>query len=556
MKLPFELLNPAGAAQRDLLAKSPFRRLTPQVPLILQVLALIALALSLSRPATRSGAVTGDHIALVIDTSASMSALDESGKRRIDIAKAAAAAVVDALGPSSDALIVDAGLDARIASPLDRDRRRLKAALELVDASDVEGDLGASTGLATDRLRHLDGSRRIIVFTDGALSRPDALTHVSLPLDVVRVGSPFDNAAIIRVDVRSGTAPDTGTDEVQAFVMVANFGTRPRELYVTMREQNASDVLASRRLMVQPGEQTPVVLSFGPAPGDIGQGLIIDISPHDAMPADDVAFGRVPAGNTIPVVLATANKRESPWVQRVLRSDPKVELLAGDASNLAALGVPPGAFVVVDGACPAALPPGDVVVVNPPNGQCLGATVGAKLETPVVTSWSTSDERFRFITLDGVVIANAHLIGVDSPANELVHVREGTIIADVSSHGRTGTLIGFDVGESNWPFKASFVLFWRNLVELARAHRAHGVDSAGRAGEPIRLAVPFGIEDVDVTGPKETKQRVKARRGLAVIPATSNVGVYHASWQGGTPGSVAFAVNLASQAESDVRERD
>ena len=38
----------------------------------------------------------------------------------------------------------------------------------------------------------------------------------------------------------------TATEEVQAFLLVANFGARPRDLYVTMREENASDVLASR----------------------------------------------------------------------------------------------------------------------------------------------------------------------------------------------------------------------------------------------------------------------------------------------------------------------
>lgn len=77
-------------AQRDLLAKSPFKRLVVQLPLILQILALVALSLALSRPASRGRSILGDHIAFVIDTSASMSALDVSGKTRIELAKQAA----------------------------------------------------------------------------------------------------------------------------------------------------------------------------------------------------------------------------------------------------------------------------------------------------------------------------------------------------------------------------------------------------------------------------------------------------------------------------------
>src|SRR5688572_11468021 len=71
-----------AAAQRDLLAKSPFKRLVPQVPLFLQLLALILLALAATRPSTRGGAIVGDHVAIVVDTSASMGARGPDGKTR------------------------------------------------------------------------------------------------------------------------------------------------------------------------------------------------------------------------------------------------------------------------------------------------------------------------------------------------------------------------------------------------------------------------------------------------------------------------------------------
>src|SRR5436190_23435370 len=64
-----------AAAQRDLLAKQPFKRLVAEVPLILQILALIALSIALSRPALRGNTIAGDHVAIVVDTSASMGTL-------------------------------------------------------------------------------------------------------------------------------------------------------------------------------------------------------------------------------------------------------------------------------------------------------------------------------------------------------------------------------------------------------------------------------------------------------------------------------------------------
>ena len=73
----------ASRPQRDLLAKSPFRRLVVQVPLVLQALALILLALAFARPAIRGGAVLGDYLAIVVDTSASMNARRRTARRAL-----------------------------------------------------------------------------------------------------------------------------------------------------------------------------------------------------------------------------------------------------------------------------------------------------------------------------------------------------------------------------------------------------------------------------------------------------------------------------------------
>ncbi len=474
------------------MAQSPFKRFVAQVPLIVQALAIAALAGALARPATRGRAFSGDHVAIILDTSASMSALAPGGEgaapvTRLDLAKRAAHDLLSALTPGSDALVLEAARDARVLSPLDRDLVRVGAAIDRAVARDVEGDLGQAVALAVDRLRPLGGTRRIVVLTDGDLAHPAALSGAALPVEVITVGAPVDNAAIVRVDVRSGKSPGTGAEQVQAFLVIANFGQKPRDLYVTMREENASDVLASRRVVVKPGERLPVPLEFLPTPGDYRKGLIFEISPRDAMPVDDVAYARVPAGDKLPVFLAGA----SPWIERALAADPLVDLRTGTLAELekgAAIDL--DTFVVVDGACPAGAPGGDLLVVHPPPGRCSGAGVGAAVEHPEITSWESGDPRMRFLTLDGVHVARANLIEPAGASQDLVKAREGTLISDISTSARTATLVGFDPGDSDWPLKASFVLFVRNLLELARTHRAHGITGPARAGEPMRVSLP------------------------------------------------------------------
>ncbi len=474
-----------ASAQRDLLAKSPFKKLVVQVPLILQLLALILLALALGRPATRGGAITGDHVALVIDTSASMSARGQDGKTRMAAARQAAHNVIRSLGPGADAMIVDAGHNALVASPLDRDARRLDAAVDNLKARDVEGNLGRALALASDRLRQLPGQKRIVVVTDGALAHPDALASASLPIDVIRVGSPIDNVALVRIDVRSGQDPATHHEQVQAFGLVENFAKTKKSVFVTLRQRNVSEPLASRRLALSPGERAPVVLSFEPAPSDAGTGLVMQLSPDDAMSVDDRAYARVPAGRKIPVVMAPAGA--SPWFKRALLADPDVDLMGTSLAALPKADVPPDALVVVDGACPARVPGADLVILNPPAGRCRTSVVGKRIDKPAITSWSKSDPRLRFLTLDGVELLSARNIETDGPADSLVRAREGTVISDISSPGRSATLVSFDVGDSNWPLKASFVLVRAQhrgagpLASRARHHRpgAYGPADAG-----------------------------------------------------------------------------
>jgi hypothetical protein len=542
-----------AAAQRDLLAKSPFKRLIVQVPLILQILALLLLALALARPSTRGGAIVGDHVAVVVDTSASMSAKEPDGSTRIELARRAARDVVRALGPGADALVIEAGREARIASPLDRDVRRLEAAIERIAARDVEGHLGRAIAIASERLRQLPGEKRIVVVTDGAFADADALAAASIPVDVVRVGTVTENSAIVRVDVRSGTDPVTKREQVQAFAVVAHWGEKPRDLFVTLRQRNVSAPLASRRLSLAPGERAPVVLTFEPARGDLGSGVIVELSPEDALAADDRAYGRVPVGRKIPVVIVPRD--ENTWVQRALLADPDVELVGATLAELGGADVPPDALVVVNGACPAALPGGDVLILNPPAGRCRTATVGEPMRSPEITSWNESDSRLRFLTLDGITISAARRIETAGPTEALVRTKAGVVVSDVSLPGRTGTLVSFDVGDSNWPLKASFVLFVRNIVELARTHRARGITGPARTGEPMRVRVPAEVDSVEIEDPEGRKSTTTAKNGLAIVPEVARAGFYFLSWKGPRPGSLLIAANLTSEAESDLRPR-
>jgi hypothetical protein len=335
------------------------------------------------------------------------------------------------------------------------------------------------------------------------------------------------------------------------FAEVASFARSARDIFVTLKQRSSPTVLASRKLRLEPGQKAPVVLDFEATDGDAGTGLVVELSPHDALAVDDVAYGRVPPSRKLAAVMAPAH--HSAWFERALLADPELELFGVPLAELATSNIHDDALVVVSGACPGELPGADFVILNPPPGPCHGAVVGAPLQAPIVTSWERTDPRLRFITLDGVAIAQAKSLDPPSAQSVLVRGREGALVVDVSEGGRAGTLVGFDVGDSNWPLRASFVLFVRNIAEIARNHRQSRVLGPARTGSPLRLRVPAVVNKVTLTDPSGKDSELDARSGIAIIPHPNQPGFYLISHQEPRPGSALAVVNLTSERESNLR---
>jgi hypothetical protein len=124
--------------------------------------------------------------------------------------------------------------------------------------------------------------------------------------------------------------------------------------------------------------------------------------------------------------------------------------------------------------------------------------------------------------------------------------------------------VGFDFADTDWPLKASFVLFVRNLVEHAREHRLTASASELRCGMAHSIAVPLDVESVEIAwsdGAYDTSETPRepqihsAKLGMLTLPAVTRAGFHQISFRGETPRSALLAVSLASEKESELRER-
>jgi len=552
-----------AAARRDLVASHPWKRLVPERSLLLELLALVLFSLALARPSYRTSGLDAESLAIVIDASASMGTTAEgpgetggqARTRRIELAKEAATRAVKSALPGTRAFVVaDVGTPRLLGGP-DASAESTARDIASIEPEDVPGDLAAAMAVAASRLRGLPGKKTLLVVTDGAVAHPNLPPCPGADVRVVVVGDPKDNSAIVRLSTRSKRSARAGADTVEVFAALRHVGASAREVHVTVTLEGEASPRASRKLLLAPGKDTPVVLSFDARESDRGHVFYVHASPYDALPLDDVAYGLVPRGHAMPVTLAT-EKRGS-WIARALEADPDVALQRLTLEELARANVDDDALVIVEGACPPALPGHDALIVGPPRGTCLGVEVGDPVERPRLTSWETADPRMRFVAMDGITVGHATPLSFVSKAPPLVRSDRGAIAVDAGEKDRSLTVLGLDVGDTDWPLRASFVLFVRNVVELARVHRESGAEGPVVTGSALRLGAPRDAKTALVkrdADPGYTRD-VSVRAGLLVISPVARAGVYRITFASDPPRTRVVVANLTNADESDLTRR-
>jgi hypothetical protein len=532
-------------ARRDHTARSPFRRLVRETSLLLQLAAIVLSALALARPALRSTS-TSPVLVLVVDTSASMAARD-GATTRMELARAASTKAIDGRA-GSDVIVIEAGAQpARIAGPTS-DAASLRRVVDGLVAQPARGSLARAVELAAEELASRGGRGRVRVITDGA---EPWTKSPGLAVDVDRIGHAVDNVAVTHIDVRRHLTREADQEVVVVDAIVQSFASSEREVVAELRvgERPAG----KQAFTLAAGAGHAVTLPFTPVAGDASRVVTLRIehpgAGADALASDDVAYARVPSAATVPVLHASASP-EATWVRRALTSDRSLAVTSAAPADLGRPGVGRDALVVEEGVCvdvPAAR--AVIVLAPPPGAPCLGVAVAQPAPAPPITSWETEHPLLRFLTFDGVHVRESTPL---SGAPTLLRAGPTALIADVSRPSRPGVVIGFAAAESDWPLRASFVLFFHNAAEAVRGEVTSELAGA-RSGEPLRVRVPPEADDVTLVGPRGARRTAKAAAGVATFGDIREPGAYRAEWSKPLAGHADLAVNLMSPAESDLR---
>lgn len=610
-------------AIQDLQANAPFQRLRRNILLLLQLIVLGLLVFALAQPTTRRDSAGGQRVVIMLDRSASMASTDgEPGRAdwtRLDEAKKQALDLVETLrepgvlekGQADEAMVVAFDSAAEILQPFTTDKRALSEAIRSVRPTDAPTAIAEAYRLAqaqrptrkfTDDAGGTQAGEQVSIeglkggpgytfhlFSDGRI--PDADVFQA---DAEREGEPpsfeyhsVGDPATHNIGLTALRAERAFDDPNRLSVFVGVLCTEPAprsvdvELLIDGRPSAVRTVSVPAAEPAQPGGVARpgaggVVFELNEPNGVQITVRLAGVSgvEGNAMPADDRGILIVPPAKRSAVALVTTG---SLFLSEALRGLPLSRFETITPSEYEARRAS-GALnqfdvIVLDRYVPrpnaagTALDAGRYLVfgavVPPPQGVADLGESGAS----AVIDWRRNHPVLRDLTLDGLVLGKARPMKIpdDSGVVSLAESPEGPAIVEISDGTVRALVASFDLGQTNWPFQVSFVVYLGSAIEYLSGGLTDEQGAGARQISPggvLSDRLPGDAKGVAVVLPDgSTQELVPGLDGRVVYGPIRADGVYRLDWSG-TPGATDvvrasrvsrfFAANLLNPDESDI----
>jgi hypothetical protein len=573
---------------RDVAANAPWQRLHLNWLLLLQLLVLIGLILALARPFTWTVTTGGEHLILVVDTSASMGATDVEPDR-LGAAVNRARGLARDLPPEVPVTLIEAGARVQVAISGSTDRGLLARTLNDLEAGTGEADMATALELAA-AVAGGDSEAEIVLLSDGGGRVPDRLPAAGA-LRYLPIGTSAANQAISAISLDPGTAGQTPS----AFARVTNYDDREVRRRLTLHARTGAagslDVgggalVAARDLTLDPGGAVALTLPDLPA-GTVA--VEARLEGEDVLAIDDRAWAVAPVLTGAQIQIVGPGNR---FLELALALLPEVEVTtispeeyertwAAPADAAADAGADAAAawLTIFDTVVPEPghYPPGALLFVGPLRATPFFSVTGT-LAPAAPRAATAGDPLLAYVDLRNVVVQEAARVPLPDWGRPVIvaaapseagaeadgDVRRRPLLITGEAGGRNLAVLTFDLRRSDLPLHPAFPILLSNLVHALAPGAAGPLPITLPPGQPVEIPLPPQAEAAVVTPPGAPPVRLPvdagrppAEAGRPLFDATGTPGVYEIAWEAGgeTRALSRLAVNLFNPQESNVAPR-
>ena len=470
-----------------------------RLPLIffLQLLFLLLLVLALGEPVLT--ARRPESLAIILDNSASMQAL-EGPTSRFEIAKEEARGLLQDLpsGARVDLFLV-VPKPGRIGEPALTPGEAL-AIIGMLNPYDL-GDSSNDYGEVLSRLAKDSSYDRIFFLTDHPVVEQGERVRV------ISIGQPQGNLAITSFHL---SRVSFASSRLRAKIEVTNFSSKRQKVKISLK--GGGRLLSTQTQAVLPEKSVSVFfegVSFHPY-------YEAEIKPPDAFPLDNRRFAVPPSSKGLSVLGISPRPR----ALDSLRSIPGLTLKV----------IPPDAYEKTTGggqaleifhfSTPAVLPQSHALFVLPPEDNPL-VFLDKPLPSSEISSWRDPHPLTRYVNFALFRPAYARPLRSRSLGDEIIHSPEGPLAIVLEREGLRYLVLGFDpfpyLGRDNLPVS----IFTLNLLGWFRE---------GVMGSSITTGKPLQFPDRRSTRVLVTPlgEKVPIKEGSDLFYRTFFQGIYQA----------------------------
>ena len=576
--------------------RSLWQKLRHLLSLLLSLLFLLLLTFALTDPHFAWELLSARRIVLIVDTSSSMRATDESPDR-LAAAKARLQTVLNSLRFRDEVAIVTSGTEPLVVCGLTKHRRTLQERLDQITISDGPTRLEPAVRLAK-RLLGDHPHPRIMIGTDAcALDRSALASDTSIAW--LTVGQETSNVGITQFQVRRSLL-----DPLSFQILMTVTNASPDVVDCRLTVTLAGELIDVIPLHLTAGETVQRVLDKSSQEGGL---LLAELEHVDSFPLDNVARAVLPTQSPIPVRLIT---RPNLFLEKVFEANPLVRLqVEADLSPLEAPaqsppGQPPAstaapALTILHRQIPAKLPPGPLFIISP-ESSCDLFEVGPEIQNPIVARQASDSLYMTHVRLENVLLPAARKLTIQGEVTSLVSSESGDLLYGVIRRESGPVLVlTVDLDQGDLPLRTAFPILATNALgqltgqkdELREALSAGSVTRVARStipgtGEQFVLIDPAGqssplpghgdeltvgpltacgvwtvrkqtiFPESTATGPAATARQAQASQNPLVPAASgthSDTSRETGSAEVSLPEGLSLAVNLADPVESDLR---
>lgn len=516
------------------------QKMKQNLPLLLQILIVILLAVALSQPVWFQPVSVGGDTILVIDTSASMKTQTLDGIR-FDQAHQEALQLVEALPEDSQMLIIEAGKRPHIRSSFTNDTDRLEKTLNTIHPTDTKGDLQKALYLALSFMKP-DQDDWIFVISDGSTPGFSELVSLHPRIKPIFTTGGEKNIGITKFELRQELQAQ---DRYEIMVEVKNFTPTPVLTPIQVWVDNR--IIIDETVGLAEDETKLFIVPYDKRAAKLAQ---VFLGLQDDFPADNEAFLILKNAKPINVHLVSQGNF---FLEKLLTSFPhlNVTISNGITQELWETITLEKEIVILDRIdSPYALA-GNYLMINSFSPSVPISRVG-EITNPVIVDWERDKSLLANLDFQGVHIGQATSVQAGPEAELLMETENSGLMYAFQKEGLRAVFLGFDLERSDLPLKVAFPVLMNNILQWLYPQQFEFTTLQTRTGEPYSIPVLPHASEIVVQMPSGNKQAYPALGSTLLFQDTHEIGIYKI-----IEGSQQrfFSVNLMDAGESDIRSK-